>query len=342
MIAIFGVYLSASILYHLFQRRKRDKAVFCEEKFASSELTKRSASAETFDTRKTRFSTMSFVRNVCGFQEKNIFERIIFFVTLPITILLCLTIPPLDGDDFDPFISSLHNRKLMRWRAILNPWFSFLFILFIFKKVDVYINGVFPYYGIYLILASICSLFFFFTTSYHGKPKFFIIHILYGFSLCIVWMYATSNELVSALSSVGHIFGISETILGVTVMAWGNSFGDLVADVATSRVGYFETAYTATFSGPIQNVLLTIGITFLTAALHSPDKVFQVMGLQNDIFIGFGFLGFSFLLTTFLTIFVFKFRIPKNYGYCLLGIYLLYMPVAIMAGAGIFPGLNNN
>ena len=35
----------------------------------------------------------------------------------------------------------------------------------------------------------------------------------------------------------GSIIGLSHAILGLTVLAWGNSIGDLVADVAIAKSG---------------------------------------------------------------------------------------------------------
>ena len=36
----------------------------------------------------------------------------------------------------------------------------------------------------------------------------------------------------------GVIFGLSDAILGLTILAWGNSIGDLVPDVSIARAGF--------------------------------------------------------------------------------------------------------
>jgi sodium/potassium/calcium exchanger 6 len=40
-------------------------------------------------------------------------------------------------------------------------------------------------------------------------------------------------------------------ILGVTILGWANSIGDLVADVSLSKQGYSQMAFSAGFGGPL-------------------------------------------------------------------------------------------
>ena len=41
---------------------------------------------------------------------------------------------------------------------------------------------------------------------------------------------------VSLLRAFGVMFGLSNAILGLTVLAWGNSIGDMIADTAMARL----------------------------------------------------------------------------------------------------------
>ncbi len=57
-----------------------------------------------------------------------------------------------------------------------------------------------------------------------------------GFCAAVGWIYLAAGEVVSALKALGAASGASDAILGLTVLAWGNSVGDLAADVAVRKV----------------------------------------------------------------------------------------------------------
>ena len=51
-----------------------------------------------------------------------------------------------------------------------------------------------------------------------------------------------ANEMVDLLTSLGVIWQVSDAILSITVLSWGNSLGDIVADVVIARQGFVEMA----------------------------------------------------------------------------------------------------
>jgi len=46
-----------------------------------------------------------------------------------------------------------------------------------------------------------------------------------GFAVSVIWIYVVANEIVNVLQAIGALFGISQAVLGLTVLAWGNSIG---------------------------------------------------------------------------------------------------------------------
>jgi hypothetical protein len=53
-------------------------------------------------------------------------------------------------------------------------------------------------------------------------------------------------------------------VLGLTVLAWGNSVGDMSTNMAMARKGLANMAMTACYAGPVFNLLVS------TSCLHLP------------------------------------------------------------------------
>lgn len=83
---------------------------------------------------------------------------------------------------------------------------------------------------------------------------------MYGFIIAVFWIDRIANELVALLEFFGVVWGIQSSVLGLTVLAWGNSVGDLVTDVAMAKRGLSNMAITACFAGPVFNMLMGMGI----------------------------------------------------------------------------------
>jgi sodium/potassium/calcium exchanger 6 len=69
--------------------------------------------------------------------------------------------------------------------------------------------------------------------------------------MAIFWIYALANEVVGVLQMVGVVSGLSHEVLGLTLLAWSNSLGDLVADIAVARRGFPKMGISAAFGGPL-------------------------------------------------------------------------------------------
>jgi len=60
---------------------------------------------------------------------------------------------------------------------------------------------------------------------------------LFGFFIAASWIDAIAGNLVTLLTFLGDALDIPKTIMGVTVLALGNSMSDLSADVALAKKG---------------------------------------------------------------------------------------------------------
>jgi Ca2+/Na+ antiporter len=82
-----------------------------------------------------------------------------------------------------------------------------------------------------------------------------------SFVMSVFWIWLFANIMIDLLKVLGLLTGLPTTLLGLTVLAWGNSIGDFMANTAIARKGFIEMALTGCFAGPLFNILLGLGIS---------------------------------------------------------------------------------
>ncbi|XP_028761307.1 cation/calcium exchanger 1-like [Neltuma alba] len=107
------------------------------------------------------------------------------------------------------------------------------------------------------------------TKSSSPPRKCLFLWLAGGFAMSVLWNYIVADELVSLLYSLGHIIGVSPCILGLTVLAWGNSMGDLIANGAMALNGGedgVQIAISGCYAGPMFNTLMGLGLPLFLSA----------------------------------------------------------------------------
>ncbi|KAJ0014299.1 hypothetical protein Pint_20728 [Pistacia integerrima] len=121
--------------------------------------------------------------------------------------------------------------------------------------------------GIGLLTGFALGVLAFLTTEKSSPPKYCLFPWLAGgFLMSMVWSYITAQELVALLVSVGYILGINPSLLGLTVLAWGNSLGDLITNLTMSLNGESQGAQVAIsgcYAGPIFNIVFGLGLSLV-------------------------------------------------------------------------------
>ncbi|KAL4576814.1 hypothetical protein LXL04_012914 [Taraxacum kok-saghyz] len=106
------------------------------------------------------------------------------------------------------------------------------------------------------------------TSSTMPPQKYLFIWYASGFLMSVIWTYIIAKELISLLESLGTIIGMKPSILGLTILAWGNSLGDLTSNVAMAMhdgPDGAQIAIAGCFAGPVFNIFVGLGFSFVIA-----------------------------------------------------------------------------
>ncbi len=112
-----------------------------------------------------------------------------------------------------------------------------------------------------LVLTAVIAL----GTSKTEAPQMhvFWIYQMWSFIMSMMWLYMLANLIVDIVELFGIITGVSSILLGLTLLSWGNSVGDVFTSIAISKKGLGEMALTGCLAGPIFNIMLGAGVTTL-------------------------------------------------------------------------------
>ncbi|EOY10458.1 Sodium/calcium exchanger family protein isoform 2 [Theobroma cacao] len=135
-------------------------------------------------------------------------------------------------------------------------------------------------YGIGFLFGITFGVLAYLTTENSSPPKKCLFPWLAGgFIMSVIWSYIIAQELVGLLISIGYLTGISHSILGLTVLAWGNSLGDLITNLTMALNGGpkgAQVAISGCYAGPIFNILFGLGISMIGSAWFGYPSPVQI------------------------------------------------------------------
>eukprot|EP00049_Salpingoeca_infusionum_P006060 m.100790 g.100790 ORF g.100790 m.100790 type:complete len:697 (-) comp13183_c0_seq3:4403-6493(-) len=255
------------------------------------------------------------------FSEANWFNKMYLILSAPITVALTITTPVVDfeeqGENWRQYLTMI--------QCVVSP----LFFVFGSGLGMNMIADTYPVWLLSIMIGGVISLFVWCTTRASEPPSFHAAFAFMGFLVAVIWIYIIANEIVNLLQALGRMIGISDAILGLTVLAWGNSIGDFVSNITVAKQGFPQMAAGACFGGPALNVFLGIGISCLVATMKNGGS-FPVNDQDNhQLAVSGGFLILA-LVSSLVIIPARKFNANKVYGIYLWVLYVAYLIAALV------------
>ena len=127
--------------------------------------------------------------------------------------------------------------------------------------------------------------------------------------------------------TIGVITKVSQALLGLTLLAWANSLGDMVANTCMARAGCPEMSIAACLASPLLNMLVGIGVSMLWVCSTQTNPYPLTINLEIAVCAGFLIVG---LLSHLIIIPMTNFVITKKHGIGLIMYYSVFLTLALL------------
>ncbi|NXD38012.1 NCKX1 protein, partial [Copsychus sechellarum] len=155
------------------------------------------------------------------------------------------------------------------------------------------------------------------------SKKFFVI----TFFGSILWIAAFSYLMVWWAHQVGETIGISEEIMGLTILAAGTSIPDLITSVIVARKGLGDMAVSSSVGSNIFDITVGLPVPWFLFSIF--NGLSPVAVSSNGLFCAIVLL-FLMLLFVIVSIAVCKWKMNKLLGLTMFGLYFVFLIISVM------------
>ncbi len=216
------------------------------------------------------------------------------------------------------FSRQLVNREIPIMLFVLGLFYWFASTGYMSRVHGLILLVLIVAYVAYLIIGSKQSL----GEALEGQKNWSIKVACVVVAASLLVMVGSSTVIIDNAVLIARSIGVSDLVIGITILAVGTSLPELAATYSSTKQGHPDLAVGNAVGSNIFNVLTVIGLTCLIQPL-----VINPSSLRLDFpMMFFGCLAFWLLI-------LWKKTLGKREGFYMLGLYALYVTLSVFNGA---------
>eukprot|EP01138_Halocafeteria_seosinensis_P015124 gb/GECG01015437.1/.p1 GENE.gb/GECG01015437.1/~~gb/GECG01015437.1/.p1 ORF type:complete len:760 (+),score=72.74 gb/GECG01015437.1/:1-2280(+) len=281
-------------------------------------------------------SEKSFIDKHCG--PGSALYCFLNYLLLPSQFVRNLSVPLLSEDEYD-------------WRYVTvtpffgSPWIVITGLRLLSEPAELFKKGIagsiFPWYALPLIAGILGTVVLFFVLPRkvpggdgqlpHGVLRGALT--IFAFFSSVSWIINAAHEIVTILHAIGLILSIPSTVLGIAILAVGNSSSDMAADLSVAKEGLPNMAIAACHAGPSFNVLFGLGLSNLVGiAKHGSEHLQPGKSSNTLVYVAFGFI-LTAAVSCLVLVPLQGFRMKRPFGFYMLGLYTTFFITVVVLAA---------
>ncbi|KAI9224664.1 Sodium/calcium exchanger protein-domain-containing protein [Blastocladiella britannica] len=252
----------------------------------------------------------------------NIFKFVALSAMAPMYLVLRLTVPVVSTEEPSSFGAEVRHPVLCAAQNFLGTMFG----IFGFARVTGMSD---PSLGITVAAGLVATAALYAIDARWPVTRHSSLYSVFGFVVGMLWISMVANEIVAILKTLGLVLGISDSVLGLTVFAAGNSLGDLIANLSMAYRGYPTMAIAACYASPMLNLVLGVGGSVLLLSLS------QQLGSMplNDVGISIKAVSLGLMVIVAVCMWAIprrRYQVSRAFGAGLVVLYFVLVSLALL------------
>ncbi|KAK9500199.1 hypothetical protein O3M35_001503 [Rhynocoris fuscipes] len=158
----------------------------------------------------------------------------------------------------------------------------------------------------------------------------------FTFIMCVVWIGASSYMVSWMMTIVGDTLGISDSVMGLTLVAIGGSMPEASTSIINARLGIGSMTISNALGGNTLDILLSLGLPWFIKTLLPPSLEGGPVIIESASVVYNNVAQLACVAVLFIAAAANKFKMDKKLGFVCLIMYLLFICFIVAVEVDLF------